>query len=146
MPFLLKYLKPSAPQNDKNKQTHPKPRSHALFFFIPILNFPFPSRVTHRRLLACLILKIPEGQFRNKENRGEKMGCATLDLVGAASLKLNTNTHFLRSPKPFLSFVGPIRSRNLNGPSLTFLTCHAHKSLPSVFLRAQSTAAAPGNF
>ncbi|PQM42277.1 phosphoribosylamine--glycine ligase [Prunus yedoensis var. nudiflora] len=71
------------------------------------------------------------------------MGCATLDLVGAASLKLNTNTHFLRSPKPFLSFVGPIRSRNLNGPSSTLLTCHAHKSRPSVSLRAQCTAAAP---
>ncbi|KAM1120832.1 hypothetical protein TB2_002496 [Malus domestica] len=50
------------------------------------------------------------------------MGCATLDLAGTVSLKLNNDTHFLCcSPKPFLSFVELIRSRrHPNGPLPTF--------------------------
>ncbi|KAM1120483.1 hypothetical protein ACFX13_045332 [Malus domestica] len=69
------------------------------------------------------------------------MGCATLDLAGAVSLKLNNDTHFLRcSPKPFLSFVELIRSRrHPKGPPSNLLSCRADKSRPSFSLRAQST-------
>ncbi|KAM0977456.1 hypothetical protein ACFX13_020561 [Malus domestica] len=73
------------------------------------------------------------------------MGCKTLDLAGAISLKLNNNTHFLRcSPKPFLAFVGSIRSRrHPNGSPSTLLTFRPHKSPPSFSLRAQSATVAP---
>ncbi|CAN6678395.1 unnamed protein product [Malus baccata var. baccata] len=73
------------------------------------------------------------------------MDCTTLDLAGAVSLKLSNNTHFLRcSQKPFLAFVGSIRSRrHPNGSPSTLLTFRPHKSPPSFSLRAQSATVAP---
>ncbi|CAN6543320.1 unnamed protein product [Malus baccata var. baccata] len=73
------------------------------------------------------------------------MDCTTLDLAGAVSLKLSNNTHFLRcSQKPFLAFVGSIRSRrHPNGSPSTLLTFRPHKSPPSFSLRVQSATVAP---
>ncbi|XP_061995422.1 phosphoribosylamine--glycine ligase [Rosa rugosa] len=71
------------------------------------------------------------------------MGCATLNLVGGPSvLKLNGKTRGISSPKPFLSFVRPIRPGRINGVGTSPLTCGAYKSRPCISLCARTSAGA----
>lgn len=83
---------------------------------------------------------------RGKFSVSFRMGCATLNLVGAATLpKLNSYTRSgISSPKPFISFAQPNGSHHLNSGGVSSpLTCRAYKLRPCVSLCARNSNAAP---